>query len=84
MGVFFTSVTLTYLHCIRPYSGAFCLTACITGRFGINCTEECHCKDAMEDCQLTNGHCESDCAKPFIGDTCQGNTCCRFICCVLT
>ena len=63
---------------------AFCSTACITGRFGINCTEECHCKDATEDCQLTNGHCESDCAKPFVGDTCQGNTCCRCICCVLT
>ena len=77
-------MTLPYLRCICPYSTTFCLTACITGRFGINCTEECHCKDATEDCQLKNGHCESGCAKYFIGDTCQGKTCCRLTGCNLT
>ena len=37
---------------------------------------KCNCQNVMEDCQATNGHCTSGCAKHFTGDTCQGNVVC--------
>ena len=50
-----------------------CLIACIVGRFGVNCTDKCHCKNALEDCQAKDGYCQSGCAQNITGDTCQGN-----------
>ena len=55
----------------------FCVSiACVTGRFGGDCDQKCHCKKVTDDCQATNGRCNSGCAQYFTGDTCQGNPLC--------
>ena len=55
----------------------FCVSiACVTGRFGGDCDQKCHCKKVTDDCQTTNGRCNSGCAQYFTGDTCQGNPLC--------
>ena len=51
----------------------FFSVACVTGRFGVDCNQTCHCKHVTEDCQTTNGHCKSGCGQQFTGDTCEGN-----------
>ncbi|KAH9489901.1 hypothetical protein Btru_056427, partial [Bulinus truncatus] len=44
---------------------------CPDGRFGPNCSKECHCKDDNDKCDSMKGICHSGCAKGWAGFDCQ-------------
>ncbi len=55
------------------YKNVFFVVAdCMTGRFGVNCADECHCQDPHEVCHPINGTCPSGCDPKFKGANCQG------------
>lgn len=54
----------------------FFWTACIEGRYGLNCSRQCvgHCRDGMS-CNHVTGLCDGGCTKGWRGDMCEnGNT----------
>ncbi len=47
------------------------VSECPFGRWGVNCENECHCRDGNESCHPVNGTCESGCAARWAGHSCQ-------------
>ena len=45
-------------------------TECDDGKFGQNCTKDCHCEDEVA-CSKTTGRCPSDCLSGWVGDDCH-------------
>ena len=45
---------------------------CPLGHFGVNCDDECHCKDVTEACNPLTGSCPSGCDRHWTGPGCQG------------
>ena len=44
---------------------------CPFGRWGVNCENECHCRDHTEVCHPLNGTCDSGCDAHWTGTACQ-------------
>ncbi len=48
---------------------------CVFGRYGVNCEQECHCRDQNEACHTINGTCDSGCDSHWTGPDCQRKMC---------
>lgn len=56
---------ITYSFC-RLFS-----VKCMSGRFGDNCLEECHCRNETEACDAIAGTCKSGCHAGWLGASCK-------------